>query len=124
MSCVASRGSSRPRTSTSSPPGPGLRITPTELILGYRKNARRGSLAGLSARVEDSGTQAQNDVRRIHVIIEGPGTAVVRTKKAKAAFLVRGILSHAWQHDHLCRIHFAIESLSPTGHGFLLTNHK
>jgi sarcosine oxidase delta subunit len=36
----------------------------------------------------------------------------------------QGILSHAWQHDHLCRIHFATESLSPTGHGFLLTNHK
>jgi hypothetical protein len=57
----------------------GLRITPTEPILGYRKNARRGSLAGLSATVEDSGTQARsrrlggNDDRRIHVIFEGPG---------------------------------------------------
>ena len=69
-----------------------LRITPTELILGYGKNALRFPLAGLSAKVEGSGAQARsgrlggNDNRRIHVIIEGPGTAIVRTKKARATY--------------------------------------
>jgi transcription initiation factor TFIID subunit TAF12 len=34
-----------------------LRITHTELIEGYLQNARRHSLKGLKARVEDSGTR-------------------------------------------------------------------
>jgi hypothetical protein len=41
----------------------GLRITNTELIEGYKANARRHALKGLTARVEDSGTRWIADVR-------------------------------------------------------------
>jgi hypothetical protein len=61
-----------------------LRITHTELIEGYLQNARRHSLKGLKARVEDSGTRHKD--HRIHVIVEGPTTAVVRTAKASSAW--------------------------------------
>lgn len=61
----------------------GLRITPTELIEGYQDTARRHALNGLTARVENSGTHRGNgnDNRQIHVIVEGPSTAIVKTKK-------------------------------------------
>jgi hypothetical protein len=59
----------------------GLRITNTELIEGYGQNARRHPLNGLTARVEDSGTHSHNDKRRVHLTVEGPNTAIVRTKQ-------------------------------------------
>jgi transcription initiation factor TFIID subunit TAF12 len=45
----------------------GLRVTQTELIEGYSKSAKRHSLKGLEARVDEAG----------FVIVEGPNTAVV-----------------------------------------------
>jgi hypothetical protein len=63
----------------------GLRFTRTELIEGYWRNATRHSLAGLSARVEDTGIKAHlgrgRDDRRVHVIVEGPHTAIVHSKR-------------------------------------------
>src|ERR1700761_4783476 len=60
----------------------GLRVTRTELIQGYSQNAPRHPLKGVTARVEDTGTSVRGgkDDRRIHVIIEGPGLAIVKTK--------------------------------------------
>jgi hypothetical protein len=50
----------------------GLRVTQTELIEGYKANARRHPLNGLTARVGDTGTRVHRgggrDDRRIHVI--------------------------------------------------------
>jgi hypothetical protein len=60
----------------------GLRITQTELIEGYDANAERYPLKGLTARVEDTTTPiGSRDERRIHVIVEGPSTAVVKGRK-------------------------------------------
>jgi hypothetical protein len=68
----------------------GLRVTRSELIEGYGNNARRHPLAGLTARVEDSGTKAHRgggrDDRRVHVIIEGPNTAVVKTRRVGGTY--------------------------------------
>jgi hypothetical protein len=65
----------------------GLRLTRTELIEGYRRNAQRHPLSGLSARVEECGTEGRNissvGQRCIHVTIEGPHTAIVRTMSVK-----------------------------------------
>jgi hypothetical protein len=73
-----------------------LRVTPTELIEGYKANAKHHSLAGLSARVETSGSVISNvsggggmvrtdtsDERQVHVMIEGPSTAIVYTLKLR-----------------------------------------
>jgi hypothetical protein len=77
-----------------------LRLTPTELIEGYKASARRHPLAGLSARVETTGTvttdvsgyigpyggnvaSTKSDDRVVHVTIEGPRTAIVYTVKLK-----------------------------------------
>ena len=47
-------------------------------------------LAGLAARVEDCGTKAHRgggrDDRRVHVIIEGPNTAVVKTRRVGGTY--------------------------------------
>jgi hypothetical protein len=59
----------------------GLRVTNIELIEGYGQNARRHPLNGLTARVDDSGTRSHNDKRRVHLTVEGPNTAIVRTKQ-------------------------------------------
>ncbi len=70
-----------------------FRLTPTELIAGYKRAARRYSVAGLTARVETTGNVTTNtsgfigphggsvgttekDSRVVHVIIEGPDTAL------------------------------------------------
>jgi hypothetical protein len=73
-----------------------LRITKTELIEGYKAKATRHSLAGLTARVETSGTvvthvsggggmvsSGTTDERSLHLTIEGPYTAIVHTVKLK-----------------------------------------
>src|SRR5271155_4485537 len=57
----------------------GLRVSKTELIEGYKADARRHPLQGLAARVEDS-----PDDRRVHVIIEGPDTNIVKSTKASS----------------------------------------
>ncbi|BBZ48098.1 hypothetical protein [Mycobacterium parmense] len=63
----------------------GLRITDTELIEGYDANASRYPLNGLTARVEDSTIPiGGRHERRIHVIVEGPNTAVVKGRKVTA----------------------------------------
>jgi hypothetical protein len=60
----------------------GLRITDSELIEGYGENAPRHPLQGLAARVEDTTTRiGSRNERRIHVIVEGPNTAVVKGTK-------------------------------------------
>jgi hypothetical protein len=66
----------------------GLRVTRTELIQGYSQNAPRHPLKGVKARVEDTGARVRGgkDDRRIHVIIEGPGIAIVKTKKVAATY--------------------------------------
>jgi hypothetical protein len=65
----------------------GLRINETELIEGYGENAARHPLKGLTARVEDTTTRVgSRDERRIHVIVEGPGTAVVKGRKVTAIY--------------------------------------
>jgi hypothetical protein len=68
----------------------GLRVTRTELIECYSQPALRHPLHGLTARVEDSGTNIRQgggrDDRRIHVIVEGPNTAVVKTKKVASTY--------------------------------------
>jgi Protein of unknown function (DUF2510) len=69
-----------------------LRMSSTELIEGYSSNAPRRSLAGLTARVETSGSVGSRksygaygvristgDDRLVHLTIEGPRTAIVRT---------------------------------------------
>lgn len=71
-----------------------LRLTKTELIDGAGKNAKRYPLTGLMARVENSGTvittdvkygglgsyyAENNDTRQVHLIIEGPDTAIARS---------------------------------------------
>jgi hypothetical protein len=68
----------------------GLRVTPTELIENYTVNAQRHQLAGLTARVEDSGTNVApkrnaDDARQVFVIVEGPATGIVRTAPASSA---------------------------------------
>jgi hypothetical protein len=63
----------------------GLRVNKTELIEGYKADARRHPLKGLAARVEDAGTRAGGrDDRRVHVIIEGPDTNIVKSAKASS----------------------------------------
>jgi hypothetical protein len=68
----------------------GLRVTQTELIEGYKANARRHPLKGLTARVEDTGTRVHlgggRDDRRIHVIVEGPNTAIVKAQRVAAMY--------------------------------------
>ncbi len=65
----------------------GLRITETELIEGYGENAARRPLKGLTARVDDTTTRiGGRDERRIHVIVEGPSTAVVKGRKVTAIY--------------------------------------
>jgi hypothetical protein len=49
----------------------GLRITRTELIEGYRGRAIRHPLRGLTAWVEPDG-------KRVSVVVEGPGTSIVK----------------------------------------------
>ncbi len=51
-----------------------LRITRTELIEGYKKNARRRPLSGLTARADDA-------AGRTSVIIEGPNTTIIERKR-------------------------------------------
>lgn len=77
-----------------------LRLTPTELIEGYKASARRHPLAGLTAHVETTGNVTTNvsgyvgpyggnvgstksDDRVVHVTIEGPCTAIVYSVKLK-----------------------------------------
>ncbi|ORW05816.1 DUF2510 domain-containing protein [Mycobacterium kyorinense] len=78
----------------------GVRMTRTELIEGYKKNARRHPLAGLTARVENSGsvtstvkgtiyggsghigTDSQDD-RQVHLIVEGPNTAITKSRSVR-----------------------------------------
>jgi hypothetical protein len=68
----------------------GLRVTQTELIEGYKANARHHPLKGLTARVVDNGMRVhlggRRDDRGIHVIVEGPKTAIVTTKRVAATF--------------------------------------
>lgn len=65
----------------------GLRITKTELIEGYDPNAARYPLKGLTARVEDTTTAiGGRDERRVHVIVEGPNTAVVKGRKVTVVY--------------------------------------
>lgn len=81
-----------------------LRITRTELIEGYGEGAARHPLAGLTARVEDSGTlnrritatrmvalgvfalaaPKKQDDREVYLTIEGPTTAIVKSIKVKS----------------------------------------
>lgn len=78
----------------------GIRMTRTELIEGYKENAPRHPLAGLTARVENSGgvtsnvdgymaggmgriTTETDDNRQVHLIVEGPNTAIFKTVSAK-----------------------------------------
>ncbi|GBE64535.1 hypothetical protein MFM001_09970 [Mycobacterium sp. MFM001] len=78
----------------------GIRMTQTELIEGYKDNAPRHPLAGLTARVENSGgvtsdvggymaggmgriTTETKDNRQVHLIVEGPNTAIIKTVSAK-----------------------------------------
>ena len=51
-----------------------LRITRTELIEGYRHDANRRPLDGLTARVDDSNG-------RVSVIVEGPDTHITESKR-------------------------------------------
>jgi hypothetical protein len=87
------------------PGGGSLRLTATELIEGYGENARRHPIAGLVARVEDSGTlnrrvtatrlvafgvfalaaPKKQDDRELYLTIEGPTTAILRTIQVKNA---------------------------------------
>jgi hypothetical protein len=65
----------------------GLRFTRTELIEGYSQNARRHPLKGLTARVEDTGFHRGGpNQHRIHVIVEGPDTAIVKSSRSKSRF--------------------------------------
>lgn len=65
----------------------GLRVTETELIEGYGENAARHPLKGLTARVEDTTTRiGSRDERRIHVVVEGPDTTLVKTRKVTAIY--------------------------------------
>lgn len=84
------------------PTGP-LRLTATELIEGYAPDAPRHPIAGLVARVEDSGTLNRRitatrlvalgvfalaapkrlDDRELYFTIEGPATALIRTIELK-----------------------------------------
>jgi hypothetical protein len=86
-------------------PGGSLRLAATELIEGYGENARRHPVAGLVARVEDSGTlnrrvtatrlvafgvfalaaPKKQDDRELYLTIEGPTTAIIRTIQVKNA---------------------------------------
>ncbi|BBZ12547.1 DUF2510 domain-containing protein [Mycobacterium branderi] len=78
----------------------GIRMTRTELIEGYKENAPRHPLAGLTARVENSGSVTSTvrgsvyggsgnvatdsqDNRQVHLIVEGPNTAITKTVSAK-----------------------------------------
>jgi hypothetical protein len=78
----------------------GLRIAKTELIEGYESNAIRHSLVGLTAKVETTGDKTVrntitkenrlravvDDDRRVHVTIEGPRTAIVRSVFTKTSY--------------------------------------
>lgn len=65
----------------------GLRLTPTELIEGYGDNAVRHPLGGLTARVEDTRTRVgSRNERRIHVMVEGPNTTVIKARKVTALY--------------------------------------
>jgi hypothetical protein len=65
----------------------GLRVTPTELIVGYFQNSPRHSLKGLTARVEDTGFHRGGaNQHRVHVIVEGPDTAFVKSVPAKSRY--------------------------------------
>jgi hypothetical protein len=65
----------------------GLRFTRTELIEGYSQNALRHPLKGLTARVEDTGFHRGGaNQHRIHVIVEGPSTAIVKSARSKSRF--------------------------------------
>lgn len=81
----------------------GLRLTPTELIEGYGKDAIRHPVAGLTARVEDSGAlnrritatrivaigvfalaaKKKQDDREVYLTIEGPTTGILKTVEMK-----------------------------------------
>lgn len=74
-----------------------LRLTKTELIDGVGKHAKRYPLAGLTARVENTGTVTTtggrysgsggggsysantSDDRKVHLMIEGPDMAITRS---------------------------------------------
>ncbi|WP_157494279.1 hypothetical protein [Kutzneria sp. 744] len=80
-----------------------LNLTETELIEGLGDAARRHSLAGLTARVEDSGTlnrritatrlavmgpfalaaKKKQDDREVYLTVEGPDVAILRTVQMK-----------------------------------------
>jgi hypothetical protein len=64
----------------------GLRITSTELIDGYQRNATRHRLSGLCAAVEECRTKPCNissvGSQYMHVTIEGPDTYIERTVSA------------------------------------------
>jgi hypothetical protein len=64
----------------------GLRITSTELIDGYRRNATRHRLSDLCAAVEECRTKPRNisslGSRCLHVTIQGPDTYIDRTVSA------------------------------------------
>jgi hypothetical protein len=65
----------------------GLQFTRTELIEGYTQNALRHPLKGLTARVEDTGFHRGGpNQHRIHVIVEGPNTAIVKSARSKSRF--------------------------------------
>jgi hypothetical protein len=64
----------------------GLRITSTELIDGYRRNATRHRLSDLCAAVAECRTKSRDisavGNRSIHVTIEGPDTYIDRILSA------------------------------------------
>jgi hypothetical protein len=75
----------------------GLRFTRTELIEGYSQNARRHPLKGLTARVEDTGFHRGGpNQHRIHVIVEGPNTAIVKSARSKSRSAIR-LRGNSWR---------------------------
>ncbi len=67
-----------------------LRITRTEPIKGYEKDAPRIPLGGLSAKVKNTGTKTDHsDDRQVHVTIKGPDTNFVYSAAAHGAFDAR-----------------------------------
>jgi hypothetical protein len=65
----------------------GLRITRTELIHGYKRDAPRHPLAGLTAKLDDSGGHAI-------VTVEGPGTHITESKRTPRRGLPRTSNAH------------------------------
>jgi hypothetical protein len=57
-----------------------LRLTPTHLIVGSRRVARRIPLSGLTAKVDFAATPGQADDDSVHLIIENAGHDIRRSQ--------------------------------------------